>query len=192
MPRLATILIILFAGWVIFGAPIPKFSVQPLTPSAKIPTFEKVQSQLAVLRQADKDGLLQQDPVREEQRLAVLEAFARLEKSPCDEGLRREYSKSLIPFLKSDIREADKPPVETFEIDGKVLNATGYLDGKALQTMYVAVYSGYLRSKDLPGAAGIAFALAGKFASEKSKKAQSALKKSGMESGMIVNCDQKN
>ncbi len=175
MTRIATIMIIFYGGWLIMGAPILGFQKKPLTPSADLPTFEEVQARSKALREAFKEGLIQEDPARQELRFSVLDAFEELKDSPCDKAVRQTYVKAIRPFIKRNIRDRASTPVEIYEHYGKKLNATCMFDEAARSTIYQALMFGYLDGKDRPGAAGRAFAMAKKFTNAKTALAKSRI-----------------
>ncbi len=175
MIKVIAVLSISFVAWIFLGNPASVFN-KPLKPSAKVPTFEGSMAINSVLRQASDDGLLQEDPVRQEQRQAVLDAYDQLKTDHCDRQVRDEYINAIKPFVRANIRSPNKVAKETreiekIEIDGKVLNTTGFLDSEATSTITEAVYSGYLAPEELPGAVGAAFARA-----RKSRRSTAAFK----------------
>lgn len=162
MSRVALVLFIMVGGWLIVGAPGLPLSVEPLEPSQDTKTFAENREDKTALRRADRAGLLRQDPERKQQRQTVINAYKRLQRSPCDKHARSAYTDALKPFL-SDGPNGLQLASENVEIEGKLYNATGYLDDAAKETMFQALMTGTLQPEDLPGAMGTQFAVAKRF-----------------------------
>ena len=162
MSRVAVVLFLMVGAWFVIGAPGLPVSVEPLEPSEDIKTFAENRADKTVLRQADRAGLLKQDPDRKQQRQTVINAYKRLQRSPCDKHARRAYTDALKPFLR-DGPDGLQLASENIEIEGKLYNATSYLDSAAKDTMFEALMTGTLQPEDLPGAMGMQFAVAKRF-----------------------------
>lgn len=121
-----------------------------LTPSAQVPTFEQSRADSRVLEAAASSGTLREDPGRRELRQAVLTAGNRLENSPCDKTVQLALRKATSELMANLIRTRDEP-IETYTIDGRVVNATGFLNTAAITVMREAQSSGVLRPGDMRG-----------------------------------------
>lgn len=138
----AIVVVVLLASWAIVEL-LPQ-------PSREPPTFAEAEWGLGQLERAQRDGRLREDAGRRELRQAVLRAGERLDQLPCDEFLRQDFAAAAIPFLRAAMTNRDRPPVETLRVEGKVLNATRFLDGQVTIRIERAVADGLLRSDDLP------------------------------------------
>ena len=138
----ALVIAVLLAGWVL-AALLPR-------PDRGLPTFAQAERDLGESERAHREGRLQEDPERRELRQAVLRAGERLDRLPCNESLRRDFVDAAIPFLRTVMATRDEAPVETFRVDGRVLNGTRFLDGQAIRRIERAVSDGLLHPEDLP------------------------------------------
>ena len=158
MIKIIGVLSVSYVAW-LFLSDSGSMFLSPVQPSAKAPTFEGNMARLSILRQASEDGLLQEDSARQGQRQAVLDAYEDLKSDHCDPQVKQEFVNAIKPFVHH-LRSRTKPAIETYEVDGKVLSTTGFLDSEAKGKISEAIYSGYLAPTELPGAAGAAFARA--------------------------------
>ncbi len=126
----------------------PEVSTRP-----ELPTFSQVEQKLperAELARAHREGRLIEDPVRGDLRRAVLLALERLERAPCDDGLRRDLLAAVIPFIQTVHESRGAAPIETYHGDRGVLNATAYLDYQVTTKLSWAAGSGWLNHEELP------------------------------------------
>lgn len=148
-------MIIRIIGGLIFVVVVYNVMVEwiftPATPD--LPSFQQVEMRLqdmVKVRQAESEGRVIEDPVRGELRQNVVTTFERLDQAPCDEGLREDFVAAVIPFLEAVYETRNRAPIETVEVEGKVLNATAYLDKEALDKISMAGMFGLLSHRELP------------------------------------------
>lgn len=123
----------------------------PATPD--LPTFQQTRLQLQEMvqvRQAERQGRVIEDTVRGELRRNVVVTYERLDQAPCNEDLRRDFVAAVIPFLETLYETRNSAPIETVEVEGKVLNATAYLDQEPLDKIGMAGMFGLLSHRELP------------------------------------------
>lgn len=136
--------------WFVAGGPVPIVALRPLTPSASVPTFQQSLSDDRALQGAHADGKLVEDPAMRARRAAVIAAGQKVDANPCDKAAREELRVAVVAFFKANMSASDKKPVETMVVDGRVVDARGFLNGRATDVMTMAFADGILTRDALP------------------------------------------
>ncbi|HLJ21387.1 MAG TPA: hypothetical protein VKU84_14370 [Stellaceae bacterium] len=123
---------------------------KPLKPSAQLPTFEQSRADRQVLDAAWRAGALHEDPTRHELRQAVLNSANRLANSPCDKTLQLALRKATSAMAANTLRTRDDP-VETYQYNGRVIDAGHYLSEAVATVINEANMDGVVRYDDILG-----------------------------------------
>jgi hypothetical protein len=152
--HLAIFALFLLLLWMAFGAPVPVRTVQPMKPDARIPTFQQSRADQAELERAYRAGHLSEAPRQHTLRVAVLNAGDRVQASPCDSAARESLRVAVAEFLSYQMEVSDKPPTETLVVDGRTVDARGFLNRNAAAVMRAAMASGIV-PPSTPGFGGV-------------------------------------
>lgn len=123
---------------------------KPLKPSAQVPTFEQSRADRQILESAWRAGALHEDPTRHELRQTVLNAANRLVNSPCDKTLQLALRKAVSAMQATILRTRDDP-VETYEYNGRLINAGNYLSETVATVINEGNMEGVIRHDDILG-----------------------------------------
>ena len=131
--RLAALLVLVGAivgviAWAVAGGGQSSADApQAATAGAQIPTVRQSVSDAETLARAAAAGRQNEDPRRRQLRQSVLSAADRLAASPCEERLRQALREAVAALL-ADLQQTRDRPVETLEVDGRALDASGVLN----------------------------------------------------------------
>ncbi len=115
-------------AWVIAGGGEPSADApQAAAASAQIPTVRQSMSDAEMLARAAATGRLNEDPQRRQLRRSVLSAADRLAASPCEERLKQALREAVAALL-ANLQQTRDRPVETLDVDGRALDASGFLN----------------------------------------------------------------
>lgn len=128
--------------WMSFGAPVAVPTMQPMRPDARVPTFQQSLSNKSELERALREGRLVEAPKQHKLRVAVLKAGDRVKASPCDPTAREALRAAVAEFLSYQLEVQDKPPMETLVVDGRIIDARGFLNTDAAVVMRAAMAAG--------------------------------------------------
>ena len=134
-------LLVLFL-WMSFGAPVPVRTLEPMKSDDRIPTFQQSLANKYELQRALRDGRLVEVPRQHALRVAVLDAGDKVKASPCDPSAREVLRAAVAGFLSYQIEVQDKPPMETLAVDGRTIDARGFLNSEAARVMRAAMAAG--------------------------------------------------
>ena len=140
--------------WLSFGAPVPMASMEPMKPDARIPTFQQSVANKSELQRALRDGRLVEMPKQHTLRIAVLDAGDRVAASPCDPKGREALRLAVAEFLSYQMQIQDKSPAETLVVDGRTIDARGFLNSGAGAVTQGAIAAGIV-TESTPGVAGM-------------------------------------
>ena len=133
-----------FLLWMSFGSPVPGARIAPMQPDARIPTFQESVANRAELERAQRNGQLAEEPKQRALRGAVINAAARVDASPCDEQGRAALRVAVADFMTYQREIQDKPPAETLVVDGRTIDARGFLNHDAAVASRAAMAAGIL------------------------------------------------
>ena len=137
--------------WATAGAPVPAEMLPPPQPDPDIPVLERAMQDRLGLQQAQAEGRLPENWRRHELRQAVLDAARRLEAAPCDAAARDELRRAIMALLALLTATADTP-VETFALDGRIIDASSFLNAPAAAVMREAAMAGVISPTEMPEA----------------------------------------
>ena len=132
--------------WAVVGG--PGVDVRSPTPSEQIPTFEQKIADREEIEMAYDDGRLVEDPNRREARQAVIDAWDMLEYSPCDEDLKSAFRTAVRRFFEGSM-DSSRSSSETIEVDGRVIDGSGFFSAAAWESIQDGAMAGHLRPEDL-------------------------------------------
>ncbi len=135
--------------WACAGAPVPAEMMPPPRPDPEIPVLEQAMQDRLGLQQAQAEGRLPENWRRRELRQAVLDAARRLEAAPCDAAAREELRRAILALLALLMATADKP-VETLALDGRIIDASSFLNAPAATVMREAAVAGVISPAEMP------------------------------------------
>lgn len=120
-----------FVIWMAFQAPIPGVQVKQVQPDARVPTFQQAVANNAALGQAQQNGQLTEDSRLRDLRRALLDAAGHVNDFPCDAKWRDRLAHAIADFWAYNRKIMDDPPTETMIVDGRTVDARGYLNTEA-------------------------------------------------------------
>jgi hypothetical protein len=136
----------LFGLWMSYRAPVPGMKMEPMKPDARVPTFQQSLANHGELERAQRNGQLAEQPKQHALRQAVLEAGHRVDASRCDEKARTALAQAIGDFVAYQLAVADKPPTEFLVVDGRTIDARGFLNGDATEVAREARSAGIVKS----------------------------------------------
>jgi hypothetical protein len=135
-------------AWVVWTNSSP--GLVSANPSPQLRTFAQTVADRDALESAKRTGRLHEAPARRELRQAVLRAANRLENSPCDAAVRLAFRKAVVSLI-AHLRDTDDAAPETYAINGRVVDTTGFLNSEASDVIEQAAFAGVLRDGDIMG-----------------------------------------
>ena len=103
----------------------------------------------AALQQAAAAGRIQQDPVLQSMRAAVLSTRDALRSNPCDAAARRQHRAAVVRFVSEAPIRSDRP-IEMVTLAGHTGQASAVLNKPASEASLEAVRAGVVTPGDLP------------------------------------------
>lgn len=131
-----------FVIWIAFQAPIPGMQIKSMQPDARVPTFQQALANNAALGQAQQSGQLTEDPRLRDLRRAVLDAAGHVTDFPCDAKWRDKLAHAIADFWAYNRKIMDDPPTEAMTVDGRTVDARGYLNTEANEATNAAFNAG--------------------------------------------------
>lgn len=127
--------------WVSLRMPIPGIKMQPVQPNPTIHTFQQAVAEHKQMDLAASYGAMSEDPKLHAMRKAVLEA-AQVDAFPCSARWRGRLAEALRDFSDFYRDRVGQPPLETRVIDGRAVDASGYLNQETNQVLQAAMLAG--------------------------------------------------
>lgn len=137
---------ILILAWLLAGAPIATIRIKPMEANPNAPLFdpEAIREEQQEAQENLESGNYTPDADLQEMRSRIEESFSSLEGDPCNDEIRKEFSKALAPYLKQKKKAFDR--------DENVAAEERILDQETIGIITAAIEGGYIGKSDLPWA----------------------------------------
>ncbi len=137
---------VLVLAWLLAGVPIPMIRVAPMKANPHAPVFDpdEVLIEREDAQENLESGSYTPDVDLQEMRSRIEDRFSSLQNDPCNDDLRKAFSKALAPYLKHKKK--------VFDRDEDGVPEERLLDQETIGILTVAIEEGYIGKADLPWA----------------------------------------